>query len=97
MNKENRINTNCMEMMSINALEDSLAYTNGILFPYINNNDKEPSWDGHVYIYKNTDSAKKDIKGKVYVQVKGTSIDYNDPKTYTKGCQKIKKSYDCNV
>lgn len=38
---------------------------------YINVNDKEPSWDGNIYLY-NTDSLKvEDIRYKIPVQVKG--------------------------
>ena len=38
---------------------------------YINDNDKEPSWDGYIYLY-NTDSLKaEDIRYKIPVQIKG--------------------------
>ena len=42
-----------------------------ILQAFISKNDKEPSWDGHVYVYKNEKLLKADLIGRVPVQVKG--------------------------
>ena len=39
--------------------------------PFINEKDKEPVWDGNIYIYSNKNKTKENIK-KVPVQVKGT-------------------------
>ena len=38
---------------------------------FINDNDKEPSWDGFVYTYKNQSLKVEDIEYRVPVQVKG--------------------------
>lgn len=43
-----------------------------ILEPYIDSNDKTPSWDGTVFVYRNDSPKKADILGKVPIQVKGT-------------------------
>lgn len=44
--------------------------------PFISEGDKEPSWDGHIYVYKSTKGkkqnyAKEDIIGRIPTQVKG--------------------------
>lgn len=59
-----------LEMISVNQLKIDLSAT-GYLGPAINEGDKEPSWDGFVYVYENKRYNKKNI-GKVPVQVKGT-------------------------
>lgn len=41
------------------------------LSPFISEGDKEPSWDGNIYLYKNKLKRKDDCIGKVSVQVKG--------------------------
>ena len=39
-----------IEELATNAVRKSLLCCN-YLSPYINDNDKEPSWDGNVYLY----------------------------------------------
>ncbi len=39
-----------IEMMGVNAIKDMCVRV-GYLSPYINENDKEPSWDGNIVIY----------------------------------------------
>ena len=51
-------------------LEETLSSTD-VLDPFINDGDKEPSWDGNIYIYSNKNKKKVGVK-KVPVQVKGT-------------------------
>lgn len=60
-----------IEMMGIGAIEE-MCVRAGYLTPYLNLNDKEPSWDGKIFIYNNEKKTKKDFAGKVDVQVKGT-------------------------
>lgn len=43
-----------------------------ILDSYIDSNDKTPSWDGTVFVYKNDAQKKSDFIGKVPIQIKGT-------------------------
>lgn len=59
-----------IESAAISEIKDSIMNCD-ILSPYISENDKEPSWDGFIYIYKNKDKKKKNIQGRVAVQVKG--------------------------
>lgn len=63
-----------IETLSVNAVRDSIVVS-GFLDPFIADNDKEPSWDGVVYIYKDKDKNKKNLKGRLPVQVKGTKND----------------------
>lgn len=44
---------------------------NDYLSPFINEGDKEPSWDGNIYLYNKIGKKKEDIKGRVSIQVKG--------------------------
>lgn len=43
-----------------------------ILSPFINRNDRTPSWDGAVFVYQNAAQKKEDLLGRVPIQVKGT-------------------------
>ena len=45
----------------------------GCLRAVINDNDKEPIWDGYIYVYEyNTKQrSNEDLKGRIPIQVKG--------------------------
>ena len=58
-----------IEKLATSAVEESISKTD-VLDPFVNDGDKEPSWDGNVYIYADKRKTKKGIK-KVPVQVKG--------------------------
>lgn len=60
------------EILATNAIKEVIAQTE-YLCPYINEGDKEPSWDGYIYAYKNSKKSKSDMVGRVPVQVKGRS------------------------
>lgn len=62
-----------IEMISTSAINLLLCNFQDIT-PDINWNDKEPSWDGNIYLYENNSSQKKFLKGKIPVQVKGTEV-----------------------
>lgn len=64
------LNAKAIETLSVNAVKDSIAMSD-FLEPFIADNDKEPSWDGFVYIYENKSHRKENIKGRLSVQVKG--------------------------
>jgi len=64
------LSTKQIEIFSVNAIRDSLSLTD-FLDPFIADNDKEPSWDGNVYIYEGKDHKKDNLKGRIPVQVKG--------------------------
>ena len=59
-----------IEELATNAVKKSIL-TSRFLSQYISENDKEPSWDGFVYIYSREEKTKADFYGKVPVQVKG--------------------------
>ena len=69
-----RYNNKQIEDWATIALKDSLSMTD-TLSQFIKENDKTPSWDGEVLIYKSNRTDKKDIIGKVTVQVKGEMAD----------------------
>lgn len=47
-----------IETLSVNAVRDSIVQC-ALLDQFIPDNDKEPSWDGHVYAYKNSIMLKE--------------------------------------
>ena len=60
-----------IETLSVNAVRDSIVQC-ALLDQFIPDNDKEPSWDGHIYAYKNSSKRKEAFLGRIPVQVKGT-------------------------
>ena len=54
---------------AVNAAISKTTY----LSAFINEKDKEPCWDGHIYIYSDKRKSKENIK-RVPVQVKGISV-----------------------
>lgn len=62
-----------VETLAVNAVKNSVAVCD-LLGPFINDNDKEPSWDGHVYIYKDNHKDKNGVR-RIPVQIKGTEKD----------------------
>lgn len=65
---------NAIETLSVNAVKNSIVMSE-FLDQFINDNDKEPSWDGFVYIYGDKSKKKSKLKGRMPVQVKGTECD----------------------
>lgn len=41
---------------------------------YLSENDKEPTWDGHIYLYSCNHKIKENQIGRIPVQVKGTEV-----------------------
>lgn len=82
-----------IETISVNAVRNSIV-TSPFLDQFIPDNDKEPSWDGNVYIYEDASKKKNKLKGRLPVQVKGKiygdfsadeisySMDVSDLKNY---------------
>lgn len=60
-----------IETLSVNAVRDSIVVSD-YLDQFIADNDKEPSWDGFVYIFSDKSKKKNKLKGRLPVQVKGT-------------------------
>ena len=59
-----------IEELATNKVRDKISLTDK-LSPYINENDKTPAWDGTVLLYKDFNHPKKNIVGRVDVQIKG--------------------------
>ena len=60
-----------IETLSVNAVRDSIVVSD-YLDQCIADNDKEPSWDGFVYIYNDKSKKKSKLEGRLPVQIKGT-------------------------
>lgn len=60
-----------LETLAVSAVRDSIVVSD-FLDQFIPDNDKEPSWDGFIYVYKHKGKTKKQLKGRLPVQVKGT-------------------------
>jgi hypothetical protein len=73
--------SNRIEIRGITKLKDCLLKS-GYLVPKINENDREPSWDGFIELYKNSDEhgRKSDLLARIPVQVKShvnVDLSYN--------------------
>ncbi len=64
-------NNKRIEETAINALKAALLRC-PILESFIDSNDKTPSWDGTVFVYKNAAQKKEDWIGRAPIQIKGT-------------------------
>lgn len=58
-----------VEILATSYVKETIAATD-LLSPCINEGDKEPSWDGNIYLYSNAAQKKAGVK-KIPVQVKG--------------------------
>lgn len=75
------MNSKRIEEIAVHYVE-TIVLENPYLGKYLSTNDKEPSWDGNIYVYKDVSGSKESILGRVPVQIKGsTSFDMNN-KTY---------------
>lgn len=61
-----------IEKLATSAVESSIEKTDR-LSSFINSGDKEPCWDGNIYIHEGKNYTKKNIK-KVATQVKGKKV-----------------------
>lgn len=61
-----------LEKLATSAVTQSISKTQR-LSSFINSGDKEPAWDGNIYIHKDGRKTKIDIK-KVSTQVKGKAV-----------------------
>lgn len=59
-----------IETLSTIAVKESIVLAD-FLQPKINENDREVSWDGFIYIYRDKSCTKEKLKGRLAVQVKG--------------------------
>ena len=63
-----------IETISVNAVRDSIVVSD-FLDQFIADNDREPTWDGYVYIYSDKSKKKDRLKGRLPVQIKGMEND----------------------
>lgn len=61
-----------LEKIATSAVKGELAKTD-LISNFINDGDKEPCWDGNIYIHEDKSKSKKNIK-KVATQVKGKAV-----------------------
>lgn len=64
------MNKKDIEALAVNAVRESIAVCD-YMEPYLNDNDKTPSWDGDIYIYTTPERKKKDFRGLIKSQIKG--------------------------
>ena len=63
-----------LEKIATSAIVSSISKTD-TLSGFINDGDKEPCWDGNIYIHENSRHSKKNIKRiktTIHIDVKGT-------------------------
>lgn len=69
------------EVLATSAVKASISKTSR-LSQYINEKDKEPSWDGNIYLHEDKSKTKKNIY-KIPVQVKGKGVSRWDKQEIT--------------
>lgn len=67
------IDTKAIEEKALNYLKTFIEDSERIS-QYLTDNDKGPCWDGHLYLYDVDGKNKKNLLGRVPVQVKGTEV-----------------------
>ena len=68
------IDTKATEEKALNYLKFFIEDSERIS-QYLADNDKEPCWDGHLYLYDGKGKSKKNMLGRVPIQVKGTEVE----------------------
>ena len=72
--KEETIDTKAIEEKALNHFK-SFIEDSKVISQYLDDNDKEPCWDGHLYLYSDGKRDKKHLQGRVPVQIKGVEVD----------------------
>lgn len=76
-----KMNPNQIELLAVNAVEDFFAKIERIN-PMIPLADKEPSWDGFLYLYPDDSMKKETMIGRIPVQVKGKTGEFVESLSY---------------
>ena len=71
--KEETIDTKAIEEKALNHFKTFIEDSK-IISQYLDDNDKEPCWDGHLYLYADGIRDKEHLQGRVPVQIKGTEV-----------------------
>jgi len=67
------IDSKNIEGKAIRCFEDYLEDST-IISPYLASDEKEPCWDGHLYLYSGKTKDKDHLSGRIPVQVKGKVV-----------------------
>lgn len=73
MAEEKNTDTKKTEEKALNYLKTFIE-DSSVISQFISDNDKEPCWDGHLYLYSGGKRDKEHLLGRVPVQVKGTEV-----------------------
>ena len=75
------MNSNQIELLAVNAVEDYFTKIERInpMIPLV---DKEPSWDGFLYLYSDDSMKKETMIGRIPVQVKGKTGEFVESLSY---------------
>lgn len=73
MSEDKNTDTKRIEEKALNYLKTYIE-DSSIISQFIADNDKEPCWDGHLYLYADGKRDKAHLLGRVPVQVKGTEV-----------------------
>lgn len=74
-NQEKEIkDTKAIEEKALNYLK-SFIEDSKVISQFIDDNDKEPCWDGHLYLYSDGKRDKEHLRGRVPIQIKGTEVE----------------------
>lgn len=87
------VNTKRIEESATTALKVALLRC-PVLESYIDSNDKTPSWDGTVFVYKSEKTKKDNLVGRVPIQIKGTkTVIVSDTATFSCNVADLKNYY----
>ena len=67
------IDTKAIEEKALNHFK-SFIENSKVISQFITDNDKEPCWDGQLYLYADGIRDKEHLQGRVPVQIKGTEV-----------------------
>lgn len=67
------IDTKAVEEKALNHFK-SFIEDSKVISQFIADNDKEPCWDGHLYLYADGIRDKEHLQGRVPIQIKGTEV-----------------------
>lgn len=67
------IDTKAIEEKALNHFK-SFIEDSKVISQFIADNDKEPCWDGHLYLYADGIRDKEHLQGRVPIQIKGTEV-----------------------
>jgi len=79
--RQETIDTKAIEEKALNHLKNFIEDSTSIS-QFLTDNDREPCWDGHLYLYSGGIRDKKHLMGRVPVQVKGTEVEKFETKNW---------------